>query len=143
MLVLILLVLILTWITCRHLGLQILGVYEIMEYTLLWICFLGTAWVLKIDRHVVLDVVVAKLKPRPKALLNIIVYSLGVICCLALAWYGLKFTWWAYQTGYTLPTFLQPPMFPIVFIIPVGGFLLTIEFLRKTRSYIIEWKESR
>jgi TRAP-type C4-dicarboxylate transport system permease small subunit len=111
-------------------------IIEVNEYALLYITFLGTAWVLKREGHVKMDVVLNRLTPGTQSLLYITTSILGAIICLLLTWYGAKVTWEHFQIGYYIPTLLKPPKFLILAIIPVGSFLLFIQFLRRTYGFL-------
>ncbi len=116
-------------------------VIEVSEYSLLFITFLATAWVLKREGHVRMDLVLRQLNPRAQTLLNIVTSIIGAVICLIIFWYGVQVTWNSYQIGYTMAKPLRPPQFLILFIIPVGSFLLFIQFLRRTYGYLGHWKE--
>ncbi len=118
-------------------------VIEVTEYSLLYITFLGAAWLLRKEGHVKVDLVLTRLKPGTQAFLNATTSALCAIACLILAWYGVKVTWDHFQTGYFLSTILRPPSFAIVLIIPVGSFLLFIQFLRRMYHYLESWRTSR
>jgi TRAP-type C4-dicarboxylate transport system permease small subunit len=112
---------------------------EIPEYCLLFITFLGTTWLLKREGHVKTDMLLARLNPRTQAALNTITSVLVAITCLVLALFSARVTWQYFQVGYYLPSGLKPPKAPIMAIIPVGFFLLFIQFLRRAYRYLGEW----
>lgn len=113
---------------------------ETTEYSLLYITFLGSAWVLSKEAHVKVDVILNLLKPNTQAVVNFITSILCVITCLVITWYGVKVTWSNFQSGYFIPSILQPPKWPILAVIPVGTFLLFIQFLRRTLSFLRRWR---
>ncbi len=115
-------------------------VVEISGYSLLYITFLVAACVLKREGHVKMDLVINRLEPRTHLLLNIITSITSAIVCLVIAWYGVKVTWEHFQIGFYLSTPLKPPSFLIVIIVPVGSFLLFIQFLRRTYGYMGSWR---
>lgn len=137
MLVLMSILLIITaQVVLRLFGYTTIWVNEVTEYFLLYIVFLGTAWVLKKEGHIKMDLVLVRLRPRAQVLLNIITSILCAIICLAIVWYGAKITWEFFQIGYIGPGLLRIPQAPIVVIIPVGSLLLFIQFLRRTHGYL-------
>ena len=69
-------------------------------------------------------------------LFNIITSTVGAIVCLILTLYGARVTWEMLETSYRIATHLEPPKFIILAIIPVGSFLLFMQFLRKTYGYL-------
>lgn len=123
-------------ITRFTLGSSIVWIIEITEYSLLWITFLGTTWVLKGEGHVKMDMVLNRLNIRNKALLNIITSVVGAIACLVVTWFAVKITWYHFLIGYKFTRVLEPPSYPILAIIPVGSFLLFIQFLRRVYGYL-------
>src|SRR3972149_8418371 len=56
--------------------------YEIITYTLLWMTFLGTTAIMRMNSHVKMDSVTGRLSPKTQALLNGVTSSL---CALLLA----------------------------------------------------------
>ena len=113
---------------------------EIVEYALLYIAFLGAAWLLKEDGHIKLDIVLERLNPRVQAWFNIITSIIGAIICLFITWYGVKVTWDLYHSGQYFAAFLKPPKYIIIMIVPAGCFLLFVQFLRRTYGYWRSWK---
>ena len=105
------------------------------EYSLLYMTFLGTAWVLKREGHVRMDLVLNRLNPTSQALANVLSSIAGAIICLVITAYGVKVCWDLYQSGQYFAAFLKPPKFIILAIVPVGCFLLFIQFLRRTYGY--------
>ncbi len=118
----------------------IIWVLEISEYILLWITFLGAAWLLKIEGHVRVDIAISQLKARGQALLNTVTSVIGAMMCLALAWYGALACWDFYQRGHYDPTQLDLPTFILISVIPAGSFLLFIQFLRRANGNLRSWK---
>ena len=116
---------------------------EFSEYSLLYITFLGTAWVLKNERHVIVDIGLNQLNPKPRALLNVATSVLGAVICLFLTWYGWDVSWEHLVQGFYQPTVIKPPDFPIFVIIPIGSFLLFIQFLRRAYKNVESWRASR
>ena len=105
---------------------------ELAEYSLLYITFAGTAWVLKRDSHVKIDILNTILSPRHVCILNFISNIIGVFVCSVLTYYGTKVTWDHFERGMYNPTLMEFPKGPLLLIIPVGTFLLLIEFIRRT-----------
>ena len=120
---------------------SVLGVIEIGEYSLCYITFLATAWLLKKEGHVRMDLVVNRLNPRTQAWVNMFMSVIGAGLCLTLTWYGVIVTLDAWQRNVFLSsTVLQAPLALLLFIIPVGCFLLFIQFLRRAYGSIASLK---
>ena len=119
-----------------HMGL--LGVDEISEILLLCITFLGAAWLLRRGGHITIDLLFIRLKPKTQTWLNLITSVLGMIMSLILVWYGTAAIVSFWQRGVMTPTILELPRAATIAIIPVGSFLLGIQFLRRAWSCISE-----
>ena len=119
------------------------GVTEIAEYALLYITFLATAWLLKEEGHVKMEFMLAKLSSRAQVIINILTSLLGALICVVLAWYSAETTWDHFQRGVFNPTTLEVPVAPLIAIIPIGSFLLFIQFLRRANGYLSKWKRLR
>ena len=113
---------------------------EIAGHMLLYVPFLAGAWVLKREGHVKMDLVLNRLGPKNQALLSIITSAFGAIICFITAWFAARVTFVQFQTGYLTQTVLMLPEWPIMGIIPVGLFLLFIQFLRRTCHHIALWR---
>ena len=121
-------------------GHSLIWVVEISELSLLFITFLGAAWVLKKDGHVSIDIVVNRLAPGTRALFKAGISIAGAIAILPLIWYGTQVTWNHYQKGLYEATALEIPDVAILFIIPLGSILLCIQLLRSAYGYASDWK---
>lgn len=119
---------------------SIIWMIEICEYCLLFITFLGTAWLLKRGGHVTVDLVISRLRSKPQTVVKIISSIIGVIVSLIITWYGARVTLDHFQTGYTIAGGIEPPSFIIQTVIPVGCLLLSIQFIRMTYAYIKGWQ---
>ncbi len=115
----------------------IFAMIEIAEYSLVWITFLLAAWVLRREKHVKMDIVLIRLKPTVQRLLNIITSALSAIAFLIITWYAVVVTWRLYTTNYHDWTNLQPLLWPIYLIFPIGSFLVVLQLLIRIRGY---WK---
>jgi TRAP-type C4-dicarboxylate transport system permease small subunit len=122
------------------LGITYTGLFEIMEYSLLWITFLATAWLLKINGHIRLDLILDRLNPRRKVITNI---ATSVICEILmgfLIWYSVKLLVKDFIYGTYLSTVLQPVKWPIEIIIAIGYILLFIVMLRRIFELVKTWQ---
>ena len=121
-------------------GVTYTGLFELTEYSLLWMTFLATAWLLKSDGHIKLDLVLDRLNPRRKVITNV---ATGIICEILLVfliWYAIKLTVNDIRYGTYLSTVLQPIRWPIEIIIAIGYILLFIVMLRKIFGHLKTWQ---
>lgn len=114
----------------------IIGAGEISENCLFFMTFLSTAWLQKREKHINIDLLVVHLKPRTRAVVNSIVSIACALICLIITWYGGEVTWREFQNNEHFSTLLGLPKAPIHIFIPVGCFLLFIQFLLKTYEFL-------
>jgi len=111
-------------------------VLEGSEYALLYITFLGAAWLLKKEGHVKMSVILDLLKPRAQAYVNVInSIIMAIICCL-LVWYGTQGTLYTLQYNILSVRYLSLPKFVFLAIIPVGSFFLFTQSVKRTHVYL-------
>ncbi len=106
-------------------------IVQFTEYALLWITFLGTAWVLGRDRHISIDLVTSRLKPRMRIIFDIAHSLVGCGVCGVLCWFGFVTTWSMFQRGVTDVQVIDVAKYQVILIIPLGFFLLALQYLRK------------
>jgi TRAP-type C4-dicarboxylate transport system permease small subunit len=106
-------------------------IVQFNEYALLWITFLGTAWVLARDKHVSIDLLTGRFSQEKKSYLKLFHGILGTIVCLVLLWYGFWTTLGQFQRGIIDVQAVDVPKFLILMIIPIGFLFLVIQFMRQ------------
>jgi C4-dicarboxylate transporter DctQ subunit len=110
--------------------------FEINEYILLFMAFLLAAWVLRKEAHVKMDVVIEKMPPKIQLVCNVAGSILGAMVCLVLTGFGIKVTWYLFQSGTLTPTYLELPKYPFMLVIPFGSFMFMIQFIRRAYGFI-------
>lgn len=105
-------------------------VLQFTEYALLWITFLGAAWLLREGGHIRIDTVVSMLHPKRLRKVEIIDSVLGFIICLIIFGFGTLHTIDLIQRGIMDVKGISVPKFVFFLIIPLGGLTLAIQFLR-------------
>ncbi len=111
-------------------------VLEYSELSLVVITFLGTTWLLKEGWHTKMDIVLTRFTPRTQTVVNVITSIMSAIVFLIVAWYGAEATRVTFMAGATSSSTLAIPQYPILLIIPVGSFLLFIQFLRRAYGFL-------
>lgn len=119
-----------------------MGLLEVIQVMLLYITFLGVAWVLKLEGHAKMDLVLNLLNPKAQSLLNTTTSSICAMICLVITWYGAVVTIEHLQTGRYIIGTVNIPSGLFLLIIPVGTLLLFIQFLRRTYNYLRVWRAS-
>lgn len=113
---------------------------EVSQYSLFFITFLGTAWVLRKERHVKMDVLVMRFTPRTQAMIGIIISSMCVIMMGIVTCYSIEAIKLAFERGYVFGHGLKPPMGALLWAIPFGTLTLLIQFARRTYGFLKMWR---
>ena len=108
-----------------------LWVIDINEYLLVYATFVPAAWILLRDSHVKVELVVERLGPRGRHVMDLVSNLAGIFYCVILAWQGTLVAWQAYVGDYRFSTALAAPQWPIFAIIPLGSAWLGLAFLFK------------
>jgi TRAP-type C4-dicarboxylate transport system permease small subunit len=118
-----------------------LWVNDFVEYSLLALTFLGSAYVLKEERHIEVDLVTNHLHQKNQMLLKIITSFAGAVSCSILAFYAFHTVWDNYVRNVIVVKTLDTPKYIVLLPIAVGSTLLGIQFFRRTAYYIKESKD--
>ena len=108
---------------------------EITEYTMLYIPFLGAAFVLKEDGHIRIDLVITFLSERSRGWLNVVTSFVGGVVMLTYTWFGAQVTLDYFERGVPSLESLRTPMFLVLMIIPIGALLFSLQFFRQMKGY--------
>ena len=109
---------------------------EITEYIMVYATFLSAAWVLSVDGHVKIDILVERLSPKKQHILSIVVSFLGVVTCSVLGWYAVKATYNLYTREVIMMKMMPWPKWIMIAPIPVGILLTLIQFLRNIMTLL-------
>jgi C4-dicarboxylate transporter DctQ subunit len=110
---------------------------EFSGYSIVYMCFLGVAWVLRREGHVSVDIVIDHLSPRSRTIQKIVVSIFLAMMCLILTYFGAGATYDVYTRGKYIDIGINVPVFPLLVVMPLGFFLLFIQFLRRIHGV---WK---
>lgn len=111
-------------------------VVEVSSYLMLYITFLGMAWLQGKNGHVRIDLFTSRMSNRTTALLDGFTSLGGLAVGLVLAWKGTAVTIDYFQRDVTVIGILNTPQYVLMGIIPIGGALLLLQFILRTlRSF--------
>jgi C4-dicarboxylate transporter DctQ subunit len=102
---------------------------EICEYLLLYITFLSAGWLLKNDGHVRVDIVLSILEKKTQKKIALITNAIGGVTCFMLLLYGALSTWDYYERSTMVIQQLNTPKWILLLAIPIGGLMLTFQFI--------------
>jgi TRAP-type C4-dicarboxylate transport system permease small subunit len=103
---------------------------ETTEYIMVYATFLAAAWILSVDGHVKIDILVMRLSPKNQYLLSIIVSFLGLVACAVLGWFALESTYSLYTRDVIMMKMMPWPKWILIAPIPLGILLTLIQFIR-------------
>jgi len=105
-------------------------IVQFNEYAMLWATFLGAAWLLSKKRHVSIELILSHLSQGTQKVFHLIHSLLGVGLCAILCWYGTATTLENLQRNVINVQAVDVPMAYILIVIPLGFFLLFLQFIR-------------
>jgi len=101
---------------------------EVNTFLLLFLCTIPTADVLSSGVHIRVTFITERLSKRTIQRLGILRGALGILFCTAMIWKGSVMTWQAWQHNDRMSTSLGTPMFIPYLFLPLGFFLLALQF---------------
>ena len=116
-------------------------ILQYTEYALLWITFLGAAWLLRKGGHIRIDTVITRLGPKTRSIMELIIAILGLVVCLIIVWFGTEKTIEFYNRGIQDVKGVIVPIYPLFLIIPLGGFMLLLQFGRNIYDRLKDLKQ--
>ncbi|WP_299979925.1 TRAP transporter small permease [Desulfobacula sp.] len=108
---------------------------EIGCYLFIFIIWISVGGVLKEDRHITFDLVFEYISPNTQIWLKIVTSFVGLLFCVVLAWYATRYTFFQYQFNLESSTLLSMPLWIPYMTIPVGGIIISLQFLVKIAGY--------
>lgn len=125
-----------TCAVCYTIGMRFLftkttiWIIPITEYSLLWIVFLATSWLLRENGHITTDIIFSHLNEKAKKTLNFIMFNAGGLTCAILFILGVLYMYECISKKVTDVRAITVPKAYVFVIIPVGSILLAIQFFR-------------
>jgi TRAP-type C4-dicarboxylate transport system permease small subunit len=113
------------------------------EMFLVYCAFLGAAWCLQHEGHVRFTIVMDRLNPDKRALMNCINSAMGLIICLVLFWQSCIMFIGLVQSGSTPVVSFPIPDWVRYVTLPFGSLFLSIHFGKKIYDYGIIWKKHK
>jgi TRAP-type C4-dicarboxylate transport system permease small subunit len=107
-----------------------LWIVQFNEYAMLYATFLGGAWLLSKGKHVSVELVVSRFGQQTQRIFDVIHSLLGIGLCGILCWYGTLTTIENFQRKVIHVQAVDVPMAYLLFVIPLGFFLLVLQFVR-------------
>lgn len=111
-------------------------VLELCEYLIYIDVMLAVPWVLKIDKHVRVDIVHYLISPKAQKVLNILLEILGFVMCGWFFYYSVNVLIDAIQSGHCLVRVIPIKKWLVVQFLPLMSGLCAIIFVRRLIVYL-------
>ena len=103
---------------------------DVAEYSLFFITFLGSPWVLREEGHIAVDILVARLNHANQVKVARIAHIIAALACLVLFVTSIGVWWRSFGNGTMIhETFVFPEWWMLIMAPPIF-FILTIMFVR-------------
>lgn len=106
-----------------------LWVIEVSEYALLFITFLGAPYLLELNRHVVMDLLINGMVGWQRQVTQFINALIGLLVCLILTYIGVQVVLDQLELGTREVTVMRPLSWWITAAMPIGTALMAVQFL--------------
>jgi TRAP-type C4-dicarboxylate transport system permease small subunit len=109
---------------------------DITEAMLYLITMCAAPWILRQGQHIRVDIVLRAIPRHVAWYCEWFADVVGLVCCLAMVWYGAKMTLASYSSGaMTIKTMVTPEWW-LLLPLPVAFSLLAIEMLFRMRRLL-------
>lgn len=113
----------------------VLGIDQVSGIMMVYMTFIGAAWVLRSEGHVMVDLLTGAVSPESQRVLNIVASIIGALVCFAMTYYACQAIGLSLRRGVMVAAEIEIPRAVSLFAIPFGCGLLGIEFLRRARRF--------
>jgi TRAP-type transport system small permease protein len=100
---------------------------EVSEAMLYLVTMLTAPWLLRQGQHIRVDIVLRAVPPRLGWVFEWISDTLGLVCCLMIAWYGARAVFASFKAGSMSIKTLVTPEWWMLTPLPIAFLLLAIE----------------
>ena len=109
-------------------------VTSLNEWSLVFLTFLGVAWLQREGGHTNDDSIMQKFPAPVRVVARAAAWGLALLTTAVLTWYGAKVAWQNYvNESYDFFKIREVPLFYIYAVIPIGSLLWLIQLLRSMR----------
>jgi C4-dicarboxylate transporter, DctQ subunit len=113
----------------------ILGMQEANTMLIVWIVFLGSAWLLKKNGHINMDIILQIVSPRVQNRINLVLCLICAAVNLVLFWFSTQAVLEYFRKGILETGNLRINTGWILLAIPIGTLPFCIQFLRKAYGH--------
>ena len=102
---------------------------EVVKFIRIWVAFIGMAYATRYGLHINMSVIYDLLPDGGKKALAILLSTVGFAASVLLTLYGYQMVMGAYH-GDHVSSALRLPIAPIYLAVPIGSFLMAIQYAR-------------
>ena len=110
---------------------------EIVTYMISCVAFFGSAYVLRINKHLEINLFTKILPIKIRLFFNLIANIIAFIFCFIAFYYGCKLINLSYILGVVSVSELRVPLWIPQMTVPIGFFALSLEFLVRILKLIL------
>ncbi|WP_417599829.1 TRAP transporter small permease subunit [Pararhodobacter oceanensis] len=108
--------------------------WDVNVQLMMALIMLGIGDVYRRGQHIRVDVFTAALSPRKRAFLDLMIAPLILFVAVLIIWTGWNYFHRSFVRDQHASTLFAPPLWPVKFLIPVCGALLSLQVLTKAAS---------
>ena len=101
---------------------------EAAVFLLIFATFVGSSYALKYDGHISMDMVIVRLKPKPRAILELITAIVSFAFCALVSVRGWEMWWEAFSEGWMSDSLWGPPLWIPYIFLPVGFTCMCLQY---------------
>lgn len=109
---------------------------DLTEAMLYLITMCAAPWILRQGQHIRVDIILRAIPKRVAWYCEWFADIVGLVCCLAMVWYGIKMTVASYTSGAMTVKTLVTPEWWLLAPLPIAFALLSIEMLFRMRRLL-------
>jgi TRAP-type C4-dicarboxylate transport system permease small subunit len=109
--------------------------YEYMELGMVFVVYLGASKVQREKGHIAIDIVVKRLPPRGRAVVELIGCVIGLVLMGAIGWFGALAAWNSFLTSEYIGSVARLPVLPARLALVAGVFVLCLRLLSDVWRY--------
>jgi TRAP-type C4-dicarboxylate transport system permease small subunit len=102
---------------------------DVGVYCMIYIAFVGAALTLKMRRHIMVDLLYARLPRKVQSWLDVITTLLGTLVICIITWESADWVHYTYESGFRSPGILQTPMWIPMAVVPLGLFFWSMQYI--------------
>jgi len=114
-----------------------MGIDQISGTMMVYLTFLGAAWVLRRDGHVMVDLLTGAVPPHVERWLQIVASLVSAAVCFTMTYFAITAINLSIRRGIMVAAEFEIPRAINLIVIPIGCLLLGIEFVRRARRFYL------